>query len=199
MPYKRRADKLAYMRAYHARRKREASMERRQENRARSLPQHTPPSPGSPALPVPPGTQPAQRRALREQYAQLRQLGLTDEAAQAILRPRRETEKEVRQRQAQAEKWERDVASRVPAFREPAHYWLRVHAGCFTEADVERKAREFAEQEVHSRQKPRLPDSEPPAPSLLLPSLRQQVYTGGQRGKWGGSVGDNKQATTESD
>jgi hypothetical protein len=99
---------------------------------------------------------------MRNIYVQLRSLGLSDETAQAVMRPTREKNQEEQKAQVKHSAWKREVDALVPTFRDAAHYWMRTSGGgCFTAVDVERKAHEFAEQEVHSRQKPKLLEREP--------------------------------------
>ena len=53
--------------------------------------------------------------------------------------------------QAQIGEYERKVTALIPIYMEPARRWLMQYSGCFTPADVERKARQMAEREVQHR------------------------------------------------
>ncbi len=198
MPYKDRAQQLAAQRAWNRK-----QTERRRDEHAKVTHVSTQRSntfsgSGAPALipsipvPVPkiegrtaPALQPLRspHRQLGKYYTTLRQLGFADETAQELLRETREARQTEQQQRAQRDAWESEVDALIPPFRESARYWLQVHTGMWTSADVERKAREFAEREVHSHQKPRLPDSEPkriagPTPTQVQRRARPDAAPG---------------------
>jgi hypothetical protein len=116
---------------------------------------------GAPVIPRvrPPGAENRSlRKELRAQYSALRALGYGDAEAQLqLMRAREEAQEKARARK-EVSNYQRSVEGRVAAFLEPARRWLMQYSGCFTDADVGRKAREMAEHEQHMRQVPRLPD-----------------------------------------
>ncbi len=167
MPYKDRAQQLAAQRTWNRRQTERRRTERAIVTRVSTQRSNTFSGSGPraliPRIPAPVSSPPLRspHNQLGKYYTALRQLGFTDETAQELLRETREAKQTEEQKWAPHDAWESEVTALVPAFRASARYFLQTHAGMWTSADVERKARELAEQDVHSRQTPRLPDPEP--------------------------------------
>jgi|GEM_PF-6973816 len=143
----------------------------------------------------------ADRRQLRGDYWQRRDAGEDDSAAQAGALQRSTVTRQERQRQAQREQYERELADLAPQFVIEARRRLSTLGG-YNEADVWPAAYQLAAQTIRQRQRPRLPDAMPkrlaaPVPFRLPPEQQAGFIWMGRLRRVGHALGDGRNAVQE--